>query len=214
MKTCSNCQKIVEPILNLQGPHLGEYCPHCAQWLGWVPQNKPYNPNWRLTWGEHKGKTISSLPTIYLEYMWKSEKVTGTMKKWFRHAYCDRHVAFLDRLRLLIDVYIDKLNRQDKMGVYPTVAEVCAMFIDYYHSPKVNKFKFDKYLNTALEMVFTGEIVFNWSICFLNGCMYFTNQAEENRRRYQQEREERETYPVQIEVVEMTVKPEYESEDE
>lgn len=42
--TCFRCGLIAQPVLNVQGPHLGAYCPDCGSWISWIKQPKP---DWR-----------------------------------------------------------------------------------------------------------------------------------------------------------------------
>lgn len=75
------------------GPHVGLYCGACGKWQEWTAQEHPYDPDFVMPFGEHKGTKISLLPTEYL--LRGRERMTGGMKKRFEQALNHRGFMFL-----------------------------------------------------------------------------------------------------------------------
>jgi len=170
MKTCDKCQKEVEPVQQQSGPHLGEYCPDCGKWFGWVTQDKPYDPNYVLTWGKHQGKKISELPTDYLIFMLEGVDddghalVTGCMKNWFRKSLNVRYGNFIKEIG---KITLAEVQHNRMMNVEAVAAE--------FHKrwPTVTRERFDDYIVGIIAATYRGEL--DVSIYITNGCISFNN---------------------------------------
>lgn len=77
-----------------RGPHLGLYCASCGLHFKWIPQEVKDDPNFVLTWGIHKGKTIGMVPTEYLQWG-ANGGVKGSMQTRFHLALVNRGFLFL-----------------------------------------------------------------------------------------------------------------------
>jgi len=87
------------------GPHLGLYCNYCEKWHSWIVHEVEHNPNFILTFGQHKGTKISLLPTAYLLYGEKSFR--GALQKRFSLALEDRSKRFHDSAEQLLLDHLD-----------------------------------------------------------------------------------------------------------
>lgn len=110
-------------------PHRGLFCANCGKWHSWIKHPVEHDPNFTITFGQHKGTKISLLPTAYLMYGEKNFK--GALQKRFSLALEDRARRFQNAAEQILAELVNPENPQVDMLRFVALFQEKYPYSDY-----------------------------------------------------------------------------------